>query len=304
MDNIQNSIIQTVAYFDVFDYPLTLLELDKYIISEKPITMDNIIIGLKNTPNIEQKNGFIFLKNREELITTRLNRYSIAENKFKKRLFVIRLLTYLPHIKMIAVCNSLATSNAKEESDIDLFIVTKKNKLWTTRLMAVALVSIFRLRPQTNKSKNTICLSFFTADDNLSLENLSCLPNDLHLKFWLSQFMPIYDEKNYFENFINANNWIKKTIPNWLPQQTNSSRYIKLNPFERALKSLLKFISAEKLLKKIQLAILSPNLKQLQNKDTRVIISDSMLKLHPIDRRQQYFNLWQAKLLDIKAKIS
>ena len=59
--------------------------------------------------------------------------------------------------------------------------------------------------------------------------------------------------------------------------------------------------SLEKAAKKFQMKILPAALKELMNKDTRVIINDSILKLYLTDRRAEFMEKYEAKLrtLDI-----
>lgn len=306
MNSLEASIYKTIAFFDIFEYPLTLLELQKLLFVEQnnvqtrhASSLQNFATALSNIPQITNKNGVYFLQGHENYISRRLERYLIAEQKFKKRKNILKLLCLMPHVKMIAICNSLAFSNAKESSDIDLFIITKKNHVWSSRFFSAGLISLLRLRPEKNKTKNTICLSFFTDENNLNFEKLQCLPNDIYLKYWLTQVFPVYDENNYWQKFIQANNWVKNSLPNWQPKQTSEQRQIKLNWLEKNIKKFLELLSFNALYKKIQLKIISPELKELQNKDTRVIINDSMLKLYPLDRRLQYFKEWQQKCLTV-----
>ena len=202
----------------------------------------------------------------------------------------------MPHVKFIGICNSLANSNARDNSDIDLFIITTKNHVWTTRSFTAGLISLFGLRPEKDKTKNTICLSFFTDENNLNFEKLQSLDNDIYLKYWITQILPLYDENKYFQKFIKQNSWLKKSLPNWLPQNTSLRRKIKLNFIEKAIKNILQIFSFDSVYKKMQLRVLSPELKELKNKDSRVIINDSMLKLYPLDRRKQYFEEWNKRV--------
>ncbi|MFH0819022.1 MAG: hypothetical protein V1898_03450 [Patescibacteria group bacterium] len=296
MKNIKRSILKTLAYFDIFEYPLTLLEIHKWLIDfPEKISLSDLHTALTKISEVTKKDGLYFLTGRESCIETRAKRYLITENKFNSRGFILRLLAMMPHVKMIAVCNSLAYGNARDASDIDLFIITDNQYSWTTRFFVTGLVSLLKLRPTKLKTKNTICLSFFISEDNLNLESLQCLDNDIYLKFWITQLMPIYDEGAYMEKFIGQNTWVKKTLSNWQPMILSDRRKIKLSFLERWLKKLLELFSFDKLYKKIQLRTLSPELKKIMNKDTRVIINDSMLKLYPLDRRELYYNEWKNK---------
>ena len=41
----------------------------------------------------------------------------------------------VPYIKMIAICDSVARGDAKEKSDIDLFIIAKAGHIFTVRYL-------------------------------------------------------------------------------------------------------------------------------------------------------------------------
>lgn len=51
-------------------------------------------------------------------------------------------LSWIPGIKMVAVVNSLSMYATHQDSDIDLFIITKKNRIWIVRFL-VTLTFLF-----------------------------------------------------------------------------------------------------------------------------------------------------------------
>gem|GEM_PF-1441843 len=57
--------------------------------------------------------------------------------------WAIRLIGIFPQIQMIALCNSRVMGEADANSDIDLFIVTKKGNLWAGRFIVTVITSIF-----------------------------------------------------------------------------------------------------------------------------------------------------------------
>lgn len=64
---------------------------------------------------------------------------------FRHRL-ALRLLELFPQILLIGLCNSRAMGEADENSDIDLFIIAKKENLWTVRFIVTILTSILGVR--------------------------------------------------------------------------------------------------------------------------------------------------------------
>lgn len=58
----------------------------------------------------------------------------------------IFLLSKISSLRMVALCNSRATGEANENSDIDLFIIAQSGKIWTTRFWATFWASILGIR--------------------------------------------------------------------------------------------------------------------------------------------------------------
>ncbi len=138
MNQQNKKILETIAWFDVFDWPLNLAELQKYAQLESSDEIPND--SLKSIENI---NGFYFLKGRQEIIRKRIFRQKIAIKKIKVGKFAAEILSFIPFVKMVAICNDLAYFNAPEEIDIDFFIVVKSGKIWTDRFFSTAVLFFF-----------------------------------------------------------------------------------------------------------------------------------------------------------------
>jgi len=347
-NNLEKSIFSAVAYCDIFDYPLTAGEIWKWLFRDEiwGSSLFNVQKELEESENFKSllgsRRGFYFLKGREATIELRQIRYSLAERKFKKALRVVRFLRFAPGIRMTAVCNSLAWSNASEESDIDFFIVTASNKIWTARFWTAGLLTLFGLRPTKNKTRDKICLSFFVDEDNLNLEKIAIDQPDIYLIHWITQLAPIYDRGGVYEKFLKANKWIKKYLPNsfgnevgerrkvpsaGLPQKHASQdtlpyiesespralpRADRINSIENSFdqSALRKVFSAdtssaqrrktaERFFRWVQLKVMPDKLKEMANKDTRIIVSDGVLKFHDGDRRKEYKRRWEDKMVKL-----
>ena len=312
-------ILNTIAYFDLFDYPLTLNEIYKNLYTGGMVgsaySLLEIANELKTNPKLHKiiatARGFYFLKKREEIIQTRLARYTLDERKLKIAQRVIKILKYLPFIKLIAICNSLSYRNAKEDSDIDFFIITAKNRIWLVRLASIFLIAILGLRPPKNKVKDKICLSFFTTEENLDLAQIKIAADDIYLVYWLATLRPIYERDNFYEKFIEANLWFRKYLPNWQPVKLGITSRVEDSNFSRHIWQIREYIFGglignwlENLAKKIQFKYMSQKKKDLAIlKDNRVIISDTMLKFHENDRRTEYQARFEQKRKELIEKI-
>lgn len=320
---MQQSIVKTLIYFDIHDYPLTLMEIWKWLYADNTdrsrIDADGSRLlrrsggfggqaRMAHSPRfaveacgsitdileavdqmsdkIESKDGFYFLKNRQELVQLRLERYNIAEQKFKRARKFVKLISLIPFVRCVIVVNRLAYGNVHPESDIDLAVIVKKNRLWLTRLMSIGLLNFLKVRPRQIDRSKAIDLSFFISEDGLNLESLK-FEDDVLFPFWVSQFVPVYDD-GVFKQFIEANQWVKNYLPNSFEYQLNDCRQVGQARYVRRLISLLgdwNFI--ERMSKKYQIKIMPSDLKAMMNKDSRVTVNDQVLKFHRHDNRQE-----------------
>lgn len=314
-EKLQSMIIQTLAYFHIFKHPLTDFELWKFLFDEdnssdkKRYTLCEIkktLEELKTKNFIHEYNGFYSLYpgriiSTEEMVNERMRKARLSEAKYKKALRIIRILQNIPTIKMIGICNSLAFNNADRKSDIDLFIITEKKGLWFSRLITVGILKLLKLRPTPYNSQDKICASFFVSEEELNFADISIFKSpeekdkfDIYLLYWLTTMVPIYNNSETYEKFVAENQWVKKFLPNWNLYVINRQR--KINQKRNILFILFflfEMIFPENLSRKFQLMIMPKALKKIANKDTRVIINDSMLKFHDKDRRGKIYESWE-----------
>ncbi len=293
---LEEAIIRVIVFFDMFDYPLTEFEIWKYLDLKCDLSDIKSII----TRSIEQKNGFYFLRGRNEIIEKRMKRYNLNDKKFNRALLIAWIFKFIPWIKMIAVTGSKGSHNLKKEGDIDFFIVTQKKRIWVTRFFCIGVVKMLNLRPKKKSKKNKICLSFYITEDEMSLENVMLSGVDVDFIYWLAGFVPIYERDNIYGKFCRENDWIEKYLPNFFWTKTNKRNVGK--SFGSFYYNSVDVVigGAERILRKIQLKILPGSLKSLMNKDTRVIINDKILKLHSRDKREECRKRFETKMKDLR----
>lgn len=340
------SILSTLAFFDIFNYPLTVFEIWKWFYKnygvakrsfasdeasasslQQELKISDIQELLENNETLKKviatKNGFYFLKGREELVARRLNLYREAEARWRKLRKIAAILQVVPNVKMIAACNTLPINDFKPESDIDVFIIVKKNRIWQTRFFVTALVSLLgQWRHKKNVAKK-ICLSFYITDNALNLEPIAKKPYDIYLAYWVALVAPLYIEKpkpqiknqelNIYREFLNANSWVRNYLPNFIGfEPVEFERKVGKSRFFDSVKKIKEEISDskigdwfEKFFKKIQKNKMRKNYQSAYYRNgSNVIISDQMLKFHEIDRREEFrkiFELKLAKILNILA---
>ncbi|PIR13369.1 hypothetical protein COV49_02530 [Candidatus Falkowbacteria bacterium CG11_big_fil_rev_8_21_14_0_20_39_10] len=321
-DDLEEAVVKTIAFFDLFDCPVTLNEIWRYSGARRRLSEVIKFLEMEGLKDIfESKSGFYFLAGREELIKTRLARYNYTDRKFKRAIWVARVFKLVPWIKMMAVGNIIGAHNLKNEGDIDLFIITAKNRIWLARFFCVGIIKLLNLRPKPGQEKDKICLSFFVSEDNLDLRDLrlgqkgtkfpacasplasarragNLVPQgDIYFNYWLAGLVPIFNINNTYEKFIKANSWLRDFFPNWRESGASHRRDVG-RPLPKLYYYILDFVFgwAEGLMQKFQIKILPDNLKNLINKDTRTVVNDRVIKLYSNDRREEYREKFYAKI--------
>ncbi|MDP2656026.1 MAG: hypothetical protein Q8P11_00465 [bacterium] len=299
------SILATLHYFDISDYPLTLEEVQKYAYCP-PMELADIATVLQIIDDVLIPGGYVTcqrglysIAGRSHIVDTRLERYEAVHKKYKKAMRFGSMLAMVPFVRMVAVCSSLSFGNARDESDIDLHILVRHGHIWLVRFFCSTVMEILGQRPNiaTREKKNALCLSFFTSDRDGDCSTLARAPHadvvDVEFVYWISQHDPLYDSGDYYERWYKKNTWITQWIPFHFSKAQHPRRTIQLAWWQRGLKRLSEYIVSlfgnwlEKLAHGFQMKILPLSLKQHLSTGTQVVMNDDVLKMHPHDTREQ-----------------
>jgi hypothetical protein len=315
---MSESILKTLSYFDIFNTPLTREEIYRWTWEYKNKNYADFISKLdelKERKIIGYKHGYYFLlapsepsevgPGRAAIINKRQRNIPIIEEKMKIAKRACKKLRWIPFLEAVFVCNTVAGGGVKKASDIDVFIIIKKGRLWLSRFLTTLALSFFRLRRTKKNIANKICLSFYVTNDALDLSSVKITDPDIYLIYWIDNLIPIYDPKNYRKKIRHKNQWVKKYIPNALQDYETLRRWrVDNSKISILLRSFFEKMwqggygdLVEKQAKEIQKTKMKLNFMSAQNKNNSgVIINDSMLKFHENDRREEYRNLWLKKI--------
>jgi predicted nucleotidyltransferase len=236
MTSTEKSILATISYYDIFEYPLTSFEIWRCLVfpregRQMEISAGDIVEALfestKLHDQISQKDGFHFLRGREAIADLRLNRKKMADQKWKKARKIFRILSVVPFLRAIFVSGSLAMENSKDDSDIDVIVVAKHSRIWTVRTLMTLLTFVMKVRRYGDKTKDRICLNHYITDTSLQIpfESIYNAESYVHL-------VNVYrDDEEIFKNFQKENSWIKNFVGNFSVSDLGSVRSGKRNKF-------------------------------------------------------------------------
>ncbi|MCR4280004.1 MAG: hypothetical protein NUV82_01095 [Candidatus Komeilibacteria bacterium] len=300
MNSTRQAILETLTFFDIFDYPLTKWQLEHWLWKAAAAgeQYDEVLTELLAAGKIESHWGFYYLPGRRAIVEIRQHRYMLAQLKFRVARRYARLFSFFPYIRFIGVCNTLAYNNAQDDSDIDFFVVVEPGHIWTARILTAGWLKLWHKRPTLLRSRNRICLSFFITTDKMNLQAVA-LPDDIYLPYWLIQLVPLFDDGDIYNRILKGNKWVKELVPNFIAYQTNPVRRINDGRGKKLFRRVLEFIfhPLEKISQRTQLKLMPLELRE--GVSPAVIVNDDLLKLHANDRRQHYYDIWKKRTTNV-----
>jgi hypothetical protein len=197
---LENAILEALAYSDIFDFPLTVDEIHRFLVT--PATKDEISKSIINIKEVNSINGFHFLAGRAEIVNIRLYRETASRKAFDLAMFYGRILGKLPFIRMVALTGSLAMLNLSKNPDMDYMLVAASGRVWTARAFAILLGKFSKL------FGHTICPNLIISERALEWPS-----HDLYSAREFCQMIPITGLDMYL-CLRKANAWVESFFPN------------------------------------------------------------------------------------------
>lgn len=228
LHDLRRHILSTIAYFDMFHYPLTVDEIYLYL----PVKCDatDFEFALKHLVidrMVYHFDRFYTLKNEYFLIERRLRGNARATKMIDTAKQVSNLLVRFPFVKGVAISGSLSKNFADEDSDIDLFIITAKNRLWITR----TLMHCFKKLTFLVKREHYFCMNYYIDEEELQIRE-----KNIYTAIEIATLIPVHGDTT-FELFYAANNWTRNYLPNKYMRLT-TAKSLKRSWLKRALEWL------------------------------------------------------------------
>ena len=222
--DLKRAVLETLAYSDIFEFPLRLEEIHRYL--PLPATVEQAASALQLLHGeIETQGGYYVLSGRAAIVDIRRARELRSKSLLPVALKYGRMLGSLPFIRMVALTGSLAVLNISKDVDFDYMIVTVPGRLWTARAFALLLNRI------TKKMGHTLCPNLIVAETALEWPL-----QDLYSARELYQMIPITGIAVY-QKLIDANSWAKDLLPNACQNFSDGDR---VSPFRALLEMPLR----------------------------------------------------------------
>lgn len=301
MSSLRRSILSTLAYHAIFGYPLTTEEIHRFLIVDRPTSQSDVqeaITELVRSKRVIRNS--IWYSIPSSLAKHRLLRRKISAKKLAIARRAATMIAHLPWVKMIAVTGALAMENADENDDIDLMIVTSRNRLWMVRPIVVLLISLFFRRRKPNLSNktylanlsNSLCLNLWLDESALEIPQLQ---RDLYAAHELAQMEPIVDKDGTYERMMALNNWGRRYLANtW--EEIKGYQAKRLSGYKPAAPSNLINLLACQPVNLLNLLAFRLQLWYMRPKMTNERVSLHAAFFHPGNRGQTILRLYKIAL--------
>jgi len=198
--DVFESIKETIKYAQKYGGELNEEQLFERLIGNTVYNRDEIRELIKKTirlPILPESTSL----DREALIKTKKAEELAKEisKNFKDILF-------------LGITGSVAAGSPKKNSDIDLMIITKANKLWINRLKLRWFITRNKIphrKPEIREKSDEFCFNLWLDEKSLSLKKEKrTLKNAVDLIL----IKPLINRNRTYEKFISANDWAKEFV--------------------------------------------------------------------------------------------
>lgn len=205
MPGLEHSILKAVAYFNLFEYPITAEEIKKFL--DRRFDEDEFDSALKQLLANEQLfelKGYYSLKNDFATVDKRevSNTHAVREIIRAKK--IASFVYSFPFIKGVGISGSLSKNCANDKSDLDFFIITKANRLWIARSL---LYMYYRLT-LTAAKRQMICLNYFVDEEALEISE-----KNFYTAIEIATLIPCEGVDTMYR-FFEVNKWYRVFFPN------------------------------------------------------------------------------------------
>jgi len=273
MTELEKSIIATLGYFEIFNYPLDAKQIHKNLIDARA-DFDEVDLALKemlNEGKIISKNNSYALPRREYLFPLKEKSLKLSIRKIKILKLAKLVLSLIPWVRGAILFGSLSIKNANELSDIDLMIIAKKGHVWTTRLFVKIILTALLIGRKKNQehAPNKICPNHFVSEDCLEIP----FQNIYNAMMYRNGVVVIDKGLNLRSEFFKKNPWIFKSDIN--------------STYKENFKKDIGHLSLlERLSKFIQVKIMTREAMDKAN-SSQTRICDDYLAFHDLDRESE-----------------
>jgi hypothetical protein len=266
---IDRAILRTVLYSSLFQAPLTLTQLHRALMD---VGVDRAEIRSRLgraylAERLEFTGEHVYPSGRGAFVDLQRERRRRTAELLAERRSLLRAVTWLPFVRMVALSGACAHDNATI-ADVDVFLIARRGRAWTV-LLAVMLLNRIAGRGRS-----------LSVNDIVDEDGLGLRDRDLFTAAEIVGMRPLAGRAAYLD-FVEANAWVAERYPNffWMRRDT---QVLPAAGAPRWIERLLDLGPAAAL-EAFARRVLGARLRRAWDGFSGVLLSAERLKLHPLD---------------------
>ncbi len=204
---LQRAILKTLAYFDVFDFPLTWDELCRYLSVPCPseTELTRALEILCRNKCIRCHDSLYYLAGRDHQVSLRHTRQQRAAELMEIAQESVRVLKNIPFVRGIYLSGDLSKGVCNHnQSDIDYFLIVAPHRVYVVKLFLALFRRIRRFNPD-----NLYCFNYIISESALAIG-----PPSLYFAYEIAGLQTLFNEP-LLDRFRQANAWVALYVPNY-----------------------------------------------------------------------------------------
>jgi hypothetical protein len=212
---LQKDVVRTLAYFDVFSYPLSSEQV-KVFLPRNSVTLSQLeesLVGLTQSGVLSREAGYYFLSDRSSsVVSARIQNERRALRMIKRARWISRFLKQVPFVRGIFITGSLSKNVAAPSSDVDFMIVTAPNRLWICKMILTGIRRLLLFN-----SIKYCCFNLFVTENGFFFSD-----QNVFNAIEIATTQVLWNDAVY-RKFQSVNSWIRHFLPNWKSNHSSSS---------------------------------------------------------------------------------
>jgi hypothetical protein len=201
---LERSVQKTLAYFDIFSYPLNAGEIKNFLEIAVPAGNLNVLLQkMVSEKRIFYYESFYSLHDNPLLAKKRLEDNSRAEPMIEKAQRTGRFLFQFPFVRAVGISGSLSKNVAEHKADFDFFIITKANRLWIAR----TLMHLYKKFTFLTGRQHHYCMNYYMDEEALLLQD-----QNIFTAMELKTLLPVAGT-DAMQKLFDVNTWVNQYLP-------------------------------------------------------------------------------------------
>jgi hypothetical protein len=296
---LEQAVLRTLTYFDLFNYPLKSSELLNFLqLKSSKLPVEKIMESLVTQKQIAKSGDLYSLQFDAALFERRKIGNCLADSLLPRVKQQADLILKFPFVRSVMASGSFSKNFMDEKSDFDFFIVCAPQRIWISRMLLVLYKKLF-----LRNSHKHFCVNYFVDETHLEIDE-----KNIFTATELATVLPLNGFSHYKKLMESNRQWLFDTFPNFKQRavpntKSHDPRFKKMVEFTITL-FFANYVN--RFFKRITLGKWKRTYSQFySSSDFKIAFksTDSVSKNHPRNFQKKILDLYQDRVTALSKKV-